>query len=634
MIRSVLSGPAGTVLLCALLAPRAAAEEVSFTCDGAGKLVSADFGNGTAISYRYDGAGNLLSAAVGPPQRYPLISGISQESAPASARIVITGTGFLGTNASATVVKFNGVEATIVSLTDTRIAVVVPAGAASGPLTVTTSAGTAASGTNFVVSTAVSGVTMSLATGAVGTTISVGPANELRAGYTTLAVGSGTAPYGTAVFSYTQNGAVVSEAGVPASPPTLAARFYFDSRTGADAGGTGTVDVFTGFAAVNRGTAPATLRLTLRDASGATKSAGSLQLAQNAHMARFLHQLAPDFVLPQDFATNGVGSLEITSNQPVSVLALRLTINQRQELLLTSTPVADLDRSAPTGSLAFPQIADGGGYRTTLVFMNTSGNPETGTVRFFGGAGAALPVRMIGGGAAASEFAYTIQPGGVVRFVTDGSPSEVHAGWAQLVPAAASATPVGAGTFSFTQGGTLVTESGVPSATPTTHARIYVDTAGGHNTGLAVVSPEGRSVRITATAYLPDGVTPAGNGPGTIDLVPGGHLPRFVGQLISGLPEGFTGVLDLVAPAPFAALTLRSLTNERGDFLLTTFPIADVTQVPPAPVVFPQIADGGGYQTQIILLNTGAASSVTLSYLGADGRPITIGQGDGSPTLP
>jgi hypothetical protein len=106
-----------------------------------------------------------------------------------------------------------------------------------------------------------------------------------------------------------------------------------------------------------------------------------------------------------------------------------------------------------------------------------------------------------------------------------------------------------------------------------------------------------------------------------------GHDARFAGQLVAGLPEGFTGVLDLSSPAPFTALTLRSLTNGRGDFLVTTFPIADVTQPPPAPLIFPQIADGGGYQTQIILLSTsGAASMITVSYLGNDGSPIAVGR--------
>jgi hypothetical protein len=97
-------------------------------------------------------------------------------------------------------------------------------------------------------------------------------------------------------------------------------------------------------------------------------------------------------------------------------------------------------------------------------------------------------------------------------------------------------------------------------------------------------------------------------------------------QLISGLPADFTGVLDLLSPSPFVALTLRSLTNSRGNFLLTTFPIADATQPAPAPIVFPQLADGGGNITEFILLSTSGASSMTLIFYGEDSTPLAMGK--------
>jgi hypothetical protein len=52
---------------------------------------------------------------------------------------------------------------------------------------------------------------------------------------------------------------------------------------------------------------------------------------------------------------------------------------------------------------------------------------------------------------------------------------------------------------------------------------------------------------------------------------------------------------------------------KNNDYLITTFPVADVNQKAPFPIVFPQIADGGGYVTQFILLNTSGASSVEIS---------------------
>jgi hypothetical protein len=196
-----------------------------------------------------------------------------------------------------------------------------------------------------------------------------------------------------------------------------------------------------------------------------------------------------------------------------------------------------------------------------------------------------------------------------------------------VIPDPLRTTPAGAGVFELTQGGILVTESGIPSAVPTTHARIYVDTSGGHDTGLAIANPSGWPMTVALSAFQADGVTPAGSSNGSVQLSGSGHTAAFAGQFITGLPAGFTGVLDISAAQPFAALTLRLLNNARGDTLLTTFPIADFNQTPVAPLVFPQIANGGGYQTQFILLNTsGSVSTVTVNFAGDNGTPIAVGK--------
>ena len=111
-----------------------------------------------------------------------------------------------------------------------------------------------------------------------------------------------------------------------------------------------------------------------------------------------------------------------------------------------------------------------------------------------------------------------------------------------------------------------------------------------------------------------------------LQLSANGHKAKFANEFVSGLPAGFTGVLDITSPTPFAALTMRSLNNERNDFLLTTFPIADQNRSAPSPIVFPQIADGGGYVTQFILIGAGGASSVTLNFYGEDGKPLPVGK--------
>jgi hypothetical protein len=54
---------------------------------------------------------------------------------------------------------------------------------------------------------------------------------------------------------------------------------------------------------------------------------------------------------------------------------------------------------------------------------------------------------------------------------------------------------------------------------------------------------------------------------------------------------------------------------------MTTFPVADLTKAAPLPIIFPQIADGGGYITEFILISSGQAASTTLNYYDENGMP-------------
>jgi hypothetical protein len=469
--------------------------------------------------------------------------------------------------------------------------------------------------------------TLTLTNTGSATATTLGSSANVVAGYATANLENGTAPFGTAVFSLTQNGFVVSEAGVPASPPVQSARVFIEYRTGVTAG-IGTIDTSTGLAIANRGSGTASITYTLRDRTGQILATGHGTLAQNAHVARFVHELqsiAPDFSLPANFPTAvRYGSLEISSSQPISILGLRLTSNQRGETLLTSTSIANLAQTAGSSPVYFPQLADGAGYTTTIILSNTTNATQTGTIAVIEDGGAPLTVRSAEG-TTASSFSYSIPAAGTFVFQTDGSAPTIRFGWIKVTPNSGSTSPVGAGVFSYTPAGILVTESGIPSATATTRARIYVDKSAGHDTGLAIGNPGSTALSLTVQAFQGSGAT-AGNGPATLNIPSNGHKAAFVGELIDGLPTGFTGIADLTSTVPFVPLTVRSLTNGRGDFLLTTFPAADVTQPAPTPIVFPQIADGGGYTTQFIFISASGPSSVSITFIGDDGTPLSVGR--------
>ncbi len=115
----------------------------------------------------------------------PAISAVSPLSGPAGTAVTITGTGFDTTAANDTV-SFNGVPATVNSATSTSLGVTVPAGAPTGPVSVTVAGSTAVSADTFTTtiansgtiqdsgSAAISGATVTLVEDPTKTTISNG----------------------------------------------------------------------------------------------------------------------------------------------------------------------------------------------------------------------------------------------------------------------------------------------------------------------------------------------------------------------------------------------------------------------------------------------------------------------------
>jgi hypothetical protein len=87
---------------------------------------------------------NLVVTSGGAPPPAPVINSIPAAGA-VGISVIITGNNFSG----ATAVKFNGTGASFTVDSPSQITAVVPAGATTGPITVTTPGGTAASATNF-----------------------------------------------------------------------------------------------------------------------------------------------------------------------------------------------------------------------------------------------------------------------------------------------------------------------------------------------------------------------------------------------------------------------------------------------------------------------------------------------------
>ncbi len=119
-------------------------------------------------------------------------------------------------------------------------------------------------------------VQLNVPAGGAATFKTTGKSRTSQVGYARTALNSGTDPYGTAVFSFKQDGVSVSETDVPASPPTTHARIFIDYRSGVNAvparNGAGTIDVNTGIAVAKYGSATTNVTCTLSNVSGVVQT--------------------------------------------------------------------------------------------------------------------------------------------------------------------------------------------------------------------------------------------------------------------------------------------------------------------------------------------------------------------------
>jgi hypothetical protein len=111
--------------------------------------------------------------------------------------------------------------------------------------------------------------------------------------------------------------------------------------------------------------------------------------------------------------------------------------------------------------------------------------------------------------------------------------------------------------------------------------------------------------------------------------IPGnGQVAKFLNEVFPGLPFPFKGILRVGGAATgLSVVGLRTRTNERGDFMITTTPPTDENNLrSPTELLFPNVANGGGYTTQFILFSgmAGQSSRGNLRLLKQDGSPFNL----------
>jgi len=112
-------------------------------------------------------------------------------------------------------------------------------------------------------------------------------------------------------------------------------------------------------------------------------------------------------------------------------------------------------------------------------------------------------------------------------------------------------------------------------------------------------------------------------------VLPGfGHIARFISDALPGMRASFKGILRVSTDSGVvSAIGLRTVYNERGEFLITTTPPTSETAAPAAGLLLmPHLPDSGGFTSQIILYSGsgGQSPSGSVVLVENSGQPFAV----------
>jgi YD repeat-containing protein len=147
--RRIFAIVASLAIALAFISAAAHAATIFYVYDDLGRLVAEIDASGVTTRYTYDPAGNLLSVTRDSSTQFR-VDDFSPSSGRVGDTVTIFGAGFIAAPAQNTV-SFNGTPATISLASAHSLVVSVPAGAASGPITVSNANGSASTAQSFTV---------------------------------------------------------------------------------------------------------------------------------------------------------------------------------------------------------------------------------------------------------------------------------------------------------------------------------------------------------------------------------------------------------------------------------------------------------------------------------------------------
>ena len=148
--------------------------------------------------------------------------------------------------------------------------------------------------------------------------------------------------------------------------------------------------ISTGLAITNTADTSNTVTLELTNLDGSLAVApATLELPPSGQVARYLNDI---FSLPDNF----FGVLRVTSTADVAIVAVRLRVNEKGEIKVTTLAPSNEMDPATSADRFFTHLADSGGWSTQFIlFSGTAGQASSGTLTFIDASGQPLYLSVL-----------------------------------------------------------------------------------------------------------------------------------------------------------------------------------------------------------------------------------------------
>jgi hypothetical protein len=183
-------------------------------------------------------------------------------------------------------------------------------------------------------------------------------------------------------------------------------------------------------------------------------------------------------------------------------------------------------------------------------------------------------------------------------------------------------------TFSDAAGGVRVASATAESQPTDTTFRIgaeasgSVGASGSVRPGIAIVNTSTSQATVNFELMDVSGISTGVTD--SLTIAGEEHASQFLNEIVPNMNTSFEGVGRITSDAPIAVTGLRGRYNARGDFLITTMPLAQESPATNTEMIFPHIVPSGGYTTQVTLFSNNGASSDTVNRFTQSGQTIQM----------